>query len=419
MSNSASPPGKSDVLVVGAGLAGLSCAKALAAAGADVQVLEASDGVGGRVRTDELDGFLLDRGFQVLLTAYQELEKQLEVEALDLRAFRPGSLVWDGGGLVHLSDPWREPSSAFTSLKARLGTFKDKMTVAALRHRLLAKAPETCFEGPDRSTQEELEALGLSAGFIDAFFRPFLGGVFLERGLETSAHLFRYYFRCFSAGDAALPAHGMGKLPELLAQPLVDRISLDTSVAEVSANEVRIEAGPALTADRIVLATDGATAAHLLGESPPSFKATVTSYFAAPEAPTPQPLLVLDGEGAGPANHVAVVSNVAPGYAPPDRHLVSVSGVDEVARDPEGFRKTAPEQLRRWFGASVDHWAHLRTYHIPHALPRHQAGSLPAPDRSPVRPDGLVVIGDYTEFGAIQGALLSGRKAADAILEAG
>jgi phytoene dehydrogenase-like protein len=297
-----------------------------------------------------------------------------------------------------------------------VGTFKDKMIVANLRRKLMSKPPEAAFDGPDRSTQEELEALGLSARFIDTFFRPFLGGVFLERGLETSARLFRYYFRCFSAGDAALPAQGMQRLPQVLAKSLEGRISLGAPVVRVSRTGAKLRDGTLMDARQVVLATDGSAAAKLLGETPPNFKPTVTSYFAASEAPTDLPLLILDGEGRGPANHVAVVSNVVPRYAPSGSHLISVSGVDEAAGDPEGFREEAPRQLRRWFGSTVDRWEHLRTYRIPEALPRHPAGTVTARANRTPRGDGLVVAGDHTEFGAIQGALVSGRRAAEDVL---
>ncbi len=409
-------PKETEVLVVGAGLAGLSCAKILDEAGLDVHVVEASDGIGGRVRTDETDGFLLDRGFQVILTAYEELSIQLDLVKLDLRPFRPGSLVWTGKELVRLSDPWREPAAALSSLRAPVGSLKDKLIVANLRRDLLSRPPQAAFEGPDRSTREELEALGLSDEIIDGFFQPFLGGVFLERALNTSAHLFRYYFRCFSAGNAALPAQGMERLPLALAEPLKGLITTEAPVARVSRTEAKLRDGRLIGAGQVVLATDGVSAAKLLGEDPVSYKATVTSYFAAPEAPTNLPILILDGEGTGPANHVAVVSNVAPLYAPAGSHLISVSGVDDAAEDPEGFRMEAPKQLRRWFGSTVDGWNHLRTYRIPEALPRHPAGSLPRRGERPPRTDGIVVAGDYTEFGAIQGAMLSGRRAAEEVL---
>lgn len=416
---SAPLPERADVLVVGAGLSGLACARILLERGVDVHVAEASDGVGGRVRTDEVQGFLLDRGFQVLLTAYQEVQDQVGLDRLDLRSFGPGSLVWTGSSLERLGDPWRDPSSALASLRAKVGTLGDKMKVASLRRRLLDLEPAECFGGEDRTTREELEALGFSEDFIRRFFTPFLGGVFLERELTTSARLFRYYFRCFSAGDAALPAGGMRRLPEALAEPLAGRITLGAPAVSVSGRGVTLEGGATLEARQVVLAADGASAARLLGEEAPPFKATVTAYFAAPVAPTPHPLLVLDGEGTGPANHVAVVSNVAPSYAPPGRHLVSVSGVGPGAEDPDGFAAEAQAQLRRWFGPGVEAWEHLRTYAIPHALPRHPAGSVHGGGDPRVRADGLLVTGDHTAFGAIQGALLAGRRTAERILAAG
>ena len=417
MTLSAPLPSDAEALVVGAGLSGLSCALILEGQGIDVHIVEAADDVGGRIRTDEVEGFLLDRGFQVLLTAYEEVQAQLDLPRLDLQAFAPGSMIWTGSSLETMGDPFRDPATVLASAAARVGTMKDKLKVAALRRRVLGMSPEACFAGPDRSTQEELVAEGFTPDFIDTFFRPFLGGVFLERELETAAGLFRYYFRCFAAGDAAVPAGGMQRLPELLALPLDSRITLDTPVTEVSADGVTTADGRHIKAKHVVVAVDGAAAHDLLDTPSPEFKATVTSYFAAGQAPTRQPLLILDGEGSGPANHVAVMSNVAPAYAPAGEHLISVSGVDEAARDPDSFRDAVPAQLRRWFGDSVDAWRHLRTYRIPHALPRHPAGSLAHRGDPAQRSDGLIVAGDYSEFGAIQGALASGRRAADEILK--
>jgi hypothetical protein len=413
---SASVPERAEVVVVGAGLAGLACARRLLEEGVDVHVVEAGDGVGGRVRTDEVEGFRLDRGFQVLLTAYDEVQAQVPLESLDLRAFAPGSLIWTGRKLERLADPWRTPGAALASAAARVGTFGDKLKVAALRRRVLSLSDHDCLAGPDRTTLAELQSLGFTPGFIDGFFRPFLGGVFLERELDTSDRLFRYYFRCFSRGAAAVPARGMQALPEVMAAGLEGRISLRSPVRSVTPGSVTLEGGVQVGSGRVVVAADGISAAALTGEIPPQTKATVTAYFSAPVPPVKGPLLVLDGEGRGPVNHLAVLTNVAPDYGPPGRHLVSASGVGPAASDPDDFPDAALAQLRRWFGKSVEGWEHLRTYHIPHALPRHPGGRFDPEPGYRIRHDGVTVAGDHTAFGAIQGALRAGRRAAEAVL---
>lgn len=407
-------PERAEALVVGAGLSGLSAALHLGRQGVDVHVLEASDAVGGRIRTDRVHGFQLDRGFQILLTAYEELQAEVDLARLELRPFKPGSLIWNGHGLQRMTDPFRDPTRALASVAARVGSLRDKVRVASLRKDLLSKSAEACFRGPERSTLEELRALGFSEAFIDEFFRAFLGGVFLDRDLRTSARLFRYYFRCFSAGDAAVPAGGMQRLPELLAEPLDGRVSFDCPVVAVRRDGVTLADGTTVNAEDVIVAVDGPAASVLLGTHAPRFKATVTSYFAAPEAPIEDRLLVLDGTGDGPANHLAVMSNVAPEYAPDGEHLLAVSGVGVAARDATAFAEAVPAQMRRWFGSSVERWTHLRSYRIPHALPRHS--TFEPSIGTARRPDGVVVAGDYMEFGAIQGAMLSGRRAAQAVL---
>lgn len=413
----APPPSRARVLVVGAGLAGISCARHLHAAGVDAHVLEAAEAVGGRVRTDEVEGFRLDRGFQVLLTAYDAVFELVDREALDLHTFEPGSLIFRKGRLHELGDPFRRPATALSSLRAPVGSMSDKLRVAGLRRELLATTADRSFEGPARTTLEELRALGFSDDFIDGFFRPFLGGVFLDRELRAPAALFRYLFRCFAAGDTALPRGGMQRLPELMAAPLSGRISLGTSVRAVRPDGVTLDDGTTVGADQIVVAADGVAAARLLGESvEPPFKGTVTAWFAAPSDPVGRPILVLDGEGGGPVNHLAVTSAVTGSVAPEGQALIAASGVNQVAENPQSFALAARAQMVRWFGSQVGSWRHLRTHHVPRALPHHDPGALSEPP-PPFRPDGIAVAGDHRDYGAIQGAIVSGRRVAAAVVE--
>lgn len=409
-------PSQVPVLVVGAGLAGLGCARTLVAAGHEVHVVEAGDGVGGRVRTDDVEGFRLDRGFQVILTAYPEIREQVDLQRLRLHAFRPGSLIRRNGRMELLADPWRNPAGAFASLFAGVGSLGDKLKTAKLRADLKSEPLDGLLEGPDRSTLEELRAHGFSESFIDGFFRPFLGGVFLERDLDTSARLFRYLFRLFAEGDTSVPEKGMQALPDQLAEPLEGRITLRSPVQVVETGRAVLRDGSEVRADWIVVATDGPSSVGLVGGGAPSYKTTVTTYFDAPEAPASEAMLILDGDGVGPVNHLAVMSNVAPSYAPRGRHLISASGVGSAASDPEGFPAAARAQLEGWFGPAVREWREIRSYTIRAALPHQPAGALD-PDRGPdLSRDRIAVCGDHRLHGSLQGALESGRRTAERIL---
>ena len=191
-----------DAVIVGAGLAGLACGCELAQRGLSCVLLEASDGVGGRARTDQVDGFLLDRGFQVLLTDYPEAKRLLDYPALQLQSFEPGALVRINGKFHRVSDPWRRPSEAMSTLMAPIGSVSDKLDLGKLRAKLSGDSQEDPQAG-QISTMQYLRDFGFSSAMIDSFFRPFLGGIFLERELLTSSRMFEFVFRMFSSGEAS------------------------------------------------------------------------------------------------------------------------------------------------------------------------------------------------------------------------
>jgi phytoene dehydrogenase-like protein len=401
------------VVIVGAGLAGLACATTLHAAGVPVKVVEASDGVGGRVRTDRVDGFLLDRGFQVLLTAYPEVHRQLDVQALDLRAFEPGALVWrDGRGAV-LGDPFREPGRVLATATAPVGTIGDKLRVALLRHRVRARHPARMLQERDATSEQRLRELGFSDRMVDGFFRPLLGGIQLDPALASSANLFEVVFRMLADGDAAVPASGMGAIPDQLAARLPPgTIELGVRAESVTgASVVTTRHGP-LPAAAVVVACEGPAAAHLLGLPPVESKPVGCVWFTSEEPPTRERLIVLDGTGRGPVLNVAVLSNVAPTYAPPGRHLV-VAAMPGLHGDD--LEPLARRQLRGWWGGEVDRWEHVRTYRIAHGQPNQRPPLHPK--RRVALGDGRFVCGDHRDTASSQGALFSGRRCAMAVLD--
>jgi phytoene dehydrogenase-like protein len=407
-----------DVLIVGGGLAGLCAALRLRQRGVGALVLEGSDAVGGRVRTDRVDGFLLDRGFQVLLTRYADARQVLEYGALDLHPFEPGALVRFEGQFHRVVDPFRRPLRMPETVRAPIGTLADKARVGRLRLRLAASRPTQLSRAPERTTLELLRSEGFSERIVDRFFRPFFGGIFLERDLTTSSRLFEYLFRCFSLGDTVLPADGMEAIPRQIAARLADDgIRTDAPVATVDDGGVTLESGERLAARAVVVATEGPAAAELLdGLPPPGSHSVACLYFAADSPPLEEPILVLDGDGAGPVNNLCVPSNVAPSYAPAGAALISATVLGDPAGDDAALGGAVREQLAGWFGPAVRSWRHLRTYRIPHALPDQSAPALTDPAR-PVRlRRGLYVCGDHRETASIQGAMRSGRRAADAVL---
>ena len=406
-----------DVIVVGAGLAGLCCARELHAAGLEVLVLERGDTPGGRVRTDEVDGFLLDRGFQVLLTAYPEARRVLDYERLGLRPFESGALIRRAGGFSRIADPFRHPFRAFESLRDAPGSIPDKLRVARLRRRLSRFSLNELLTAPQVTTAEALRREGFSSDLVDGFFRPFLGGIFLDPTLETSSRLFAFVFKLFAEGEAVLPAAGMQAIPRQLAEGLPEGVlRFGATVESAAPGEVVLAGGERLSAPAVVVAADGPEAARLTGAvEAPDGRAVTTVHFAAERSPLGEPLLVLNGEGHGPVNDLCVPSDVAPSYAPPGAALVSASVLGVPPLDDEALAAAVREQLRGWFGAQVGGWQLLRVHRIPFALPAQPPAAL-APAERPVRVrDGLFVCGDHRDTASIQGAMVSGRRAAAAV----
>ncbi len=409
------------IVIIGAGLAGLACARVLAAAGRPFTILEASDAVGGRVRTDVVEGFLLDRGFQIFLPAYPEAKRVLDYDALDLRSIYRGADVFVKNRFHRMADPLAHPLTALKNFNEAIVTLRDKWTTLLLRKEVfgLREPPSGIAE---METEDYLRDFGFSESMIDRFFRPFFGGVFLEKDLRTSARMLLFLFAMFDRGGSALPARGMQAIPDQLAMALPPgSLRLNAPVSAVRAGEVTLATGEVLHAAHVIVAVSEEVAHRLLpaaGNTPllPS-RSTTSMYFATDELPPGDAILHLDGDGRGPVNSILVLSRVSPHYAPRGQHLISASIIG--APSSTELEQVVREQMRSWFGENVvSKWRHLRTYQIRHAQPESRQLRLgDGPLASMIQP-GLYRCGDWCEHVSINGALLSGRRCGAAVMKA-
>lgn len=405
---------EADVVVVGAGLAGLRCAQVLAGAGREVVVLEAADAVGGRIRTERVDGFLLDRGFQLLNPAYPAVERWVDVDALGLQPFGAGVAARTGTGLRVLGHPAREPRLLPRTLRAVAGRPAEVAALARWAAPLLrprrGRLSATLGRRPDVDRRTALDDAGVD-GLLRRVVDRFFAGVLLEDDGTTADRYALLLTWMFVRGVPALPREGMQALPEQLAATLGERVRLGQRVRRAGATSVETDDGT-WTARTVVVATGAAAAADLAGVPAVATKGVVTTWWSAPDAPATD-LLHVDARrtAAGPLVNAAVVSRAAPSYAPAGRHLVQGSALLRPDRVPDEatMRRHAGDLL----GVDPARWEVLVRHEVPDALPVQPA---PYSEARPVVVDGLVVCGDHRDTGSIQGALVSGQRAADAVL---
>jgi len=408
---------RADVIIIGAGISGLACAKHLMKSNIDFLVLESSQKIGGRIKSDHVDGFILDRGFQVLQTSYPEARRQLDYKKLELKSFSPGVALKVNGNFFYISDPVRRPQELWRTLTSPIGSFTDRLRILKLFAENKIKGIKGIFESPDISTLEFLRSYHFSDRIIERFFRPFFAGACLDPEIASSSRVFRYLFNVFASGDAALPAKGMGEIPGQLAEAIPEnKILLNSKVESIEQGRVTLTNGQEINGKTIVIATEGPETQRLL-KTPKVSKSIGERclYFRADKPPINNPFLILNGEGSGLINNIAIPTLTSPSYSSSGEHLIAVVVLGDPLKDDESLERSVRQELLNWFGASVQTWQHIKTYEIDHALPDQSPPiSNPQNGFSKVK-DGIYTCGEYQSVPGIQWALLSGRMTAEQI----
>jgi phytoene dehydrogenase-like protein len=420
------------VVVAGAGLAGLVCARELQKAGADVLLVEASDDAGGRVRTDDVDGFKIDRGFQVLFDAYPAVRRHLDLARLDLHPFDPGAVICVDGSQAILTDPLRD--SALRDVVAAVATAilspADKLKMLELSRRLVRERASDEEAPNEPSTGEYLRAEGFSGRAIDLFFRPFYGGIFLDRGLTTTAAAFKFYFRMLTEGHANLPAAGIGAVTRQLAEPLREagRLRLNALIAQLrrsgdAMTGVVLEDGEEIAADAVVLAVEAPAAARLCDVAAPAGALAATAvYFAGDRAVSGSRKLYLNASPDAFVNNIQPLSNVAHSYAPSGRHLLGATVLGDPDLPDGDLQRKVWAEIQDLFSEDREARRALASY-SPLCVRRVPYSQFPQPPGiqrglpgSVSGTPGLFFAGEWTVSSSINGAMTSGERAAKAVL---
>ncbi|MFF1279683.1 NAD(P)/FAD-dependent oxidoreductase [Streptomyces sp. NPDC058299] len=427
-----------DVVVVGAGVAGLSAAHRLTSAGLTTAVLEAAPSVGGRMATEKVDGFRLDRVGQLLSTSYPELRPTPGPGALAVRRFAPGVLLHRDGrtqragapapggsargarGALHvvraLAGTPRGPVPPPGRAGAPVGGAVDQARLGAALGRIAATPVERLLARPELPAALALARRGVPARTIEGFLRPLLAALLCDPELITSSRCADLALHAFASGRLCVPEGGAQTLPELLSRALPpDTVHTGVRVTSVSTTSVATAEHGEIRCRAVLLATDARAAAELLpGLRVPDFHPVTVLHHTTDEPGAAFPTgtsLLLDADRGGPVAHTAVLSNVDPSRAPAGRTLVSST---VLGTPPQGVDTAVRIHLARLYGTSTRRWETLAVHHTPEAVP------VMRPPHDPSRPvrllAGLYVCGDHRDSGTVQGALHSARRAATAIL---
>ena len=403
------------IFIIGAGIAGLIAALELEKAGFSPIILESSDAIGGRMKTDEVNGFLLDHGFQVLNTAYPEAKKYLDFQALKLKSFDPGAVIFEGKDSYIITDPMRNPLKILGMAFSKVGTFLDKVKMFTLTQELKRKTNESIFNSPSLPTHQYLKDYGFSDQIIKNFFVPFFRGIFLEKSLNTSSRMFEFVFKMFALGNAAVPEKGMREIPAMIRQQLsTTQIYFNYPVERVEGKSIHLQNGEVLEADRIIIAIQpDKVMKQLQGQFSPAHK-VINLYFSLQKSFMLRPMIgLLPGEHL--VNNIVFMNDVSKAYSGNGRALLSVTVLDCDLGEKE-LIKAVQTELEEISGIKGEYYKFLKAYHIPYALPNLEDLKYNVPFTECKITDHVFLAGDYLLNGSINAAMTSGRTAAEAVV---
>ena len=402
------------IYIIGAGVSGLIAAIELEKSGFSPIILEASADIGGRMKTDHVDGFLLDHGFQVLNTAYPEAKRYLDFQALHLKTFDPGAVIFNGRDAYIISDPIRDPLKIVGMAFSKVGSFWDKVKMFSLTQELKSKSLDEIFNSPSIPTFQYLENYGFSSQIIENFFKPFFRGIFLEKHLNTSSRMFEYVFKMFALGMAAIPEKGMGEIPKMLRQQLgKTQIYFNTPVKDIQLGKILLENGEALEFDRVIVAVQPEKILKQLQGQFGKPQSVINLYFSLQKSFIARPMIGLV-TGGKLINNLVFMNDVSPAYAPKEKSLLSVT-VLESELEEKDLVVHVKKELEEISGIKAEYFKFLRAYAIPHALPKIEDLKHTIPMTETKVMDKIYLAGDYLLNGSINAAMTSGRLAAEAV----
>jgi protoporphyrinogen oxidase len=409
---------KPKITIIGAGISGLTTAVYLHQKGFEIQILEATERAGGRIKTDIVNGFRLDRGFQVLLTEYPETKALLDYKKLNLKPFLPGAKVLYDGGIFEIADPFRRPSALLSTIFAPVGTLKDKMNTFFLKNKLVKRSVSAIFNQPETTTLHKLKEYGFSKKMIERFYQPFFAGIFLENKLSTSSNMFDFVMKMFSQGNAALPALGMEEIPKQLVSKLPENsIIYNCKVLNIDNNKIYCENGQFYETDTIIIATEATSfASNYVLKSKQAYNQVTNVYFEAQKVPLNKALVVLNASSNKKwVDNLTVMTNISKEYASSDKVLIAVScnGIPEI--EDVILAQNMKNELQTWFGKEVLEWNMIQAYRIKYALPNQESVRNEVPNSEIQINDNLFICGDHLLNGSINAAMKSGRLVAELI----
>lgn len=403
------------IVIIGGGVSGLVAAIHCEKAGYEPIIIEAADRVGGRIKTDHKDGFLLDHGFQVMLTAYQEARRYLDYDALNLKSFASGAIIFDGEKTYTVSDPLREPSKLFGMLSSPVGSFKDKYLIWKLTQRLKGQKEDMLFLQQDQSTLEFLQSFGFSDNIIERFFYPFFGGIFLENDLRTKAGMFKFVFKKFSEGLAVIPAQGIEAIPKQLKSQLNKTTFLfNKKAVGVDGKKLQLDQGDPVEFDKLIITIDPSRILSNLKGQQLDYVGTTTLYYQTPESILNAKSIALVSESNHIINNFCVLTDVAPSYSQSGASLISVT-IKDHAEKMDNLEDKVAISLKRLTG-TASNISLVARYDIPHALPVNEEMRFDMQFTSFTLTDDIYLAGDYLLNASLDAAMRSGRNAATAAL---